>query len=111
MADWWSQPRIEPIQVYGPTMKTSSSPMTRGGSSSAQRTPASQILGNGSRSRAIIHASGVQHADQHGQRHAARLDRREQRVQVPRTGQGRPQVARRYPGDERDHPGRAGDPR
>ncbi len=60
MADWWSQSRIEPIQVYGPTMKTSSSPMTSGGSSSAQSTPASQILGNGSRSRAIIHASGVQ---------------------------------------------------
>ncbi len=59
MADWWSQSRIEPIQVYGPTMKTSSSPMTSGGSSSAHSTPASQILGNGSRSRAIIHASGV----------------------------------------------------
>ncbi len=40
-------------------MKTSSSPMTSGGSSSAHSTPASQILGNGSRSRAIIHASGV----------------------------------------------------
>ena len=72
MADWCSQSRIEPIQVYGPTMKTSSSPITSGGSSSAHRMPASQTRGNGSRSRASIHASGVQQQISTAEGHAAR---------------------------------------
>ena len=47
------------MAVYGPTMKISSRPITRGGNRRLQSTPASQTRGNGSRSRAIIHARGV----------------------------------------------------
>ena len=45
--------------VYGPTMKTSSRPMTSGGSSRLHSTPASQNRGNGSEPRASFQASGV----------------------------------------------------
>src|SRR3984885_8623210 len=48
-----------PIVVYGPTMNTSSRPMTSGGSSRLSSTPASQTRGNGSVPRASIRASGV----------------------------------------------------
>jgi len=70
--------------------------MTSGGSSSAQSTPASQkILGNGSRSRAIIQRQRRAAADQ--QRPASRRRTRtdvSQRVQVPGPGQ-RPTRCRR----------------
>src|SRR5262245_34980802 len=49
-----------PIGVYGPTMKTSSSPMTSGGSSKVASTPASHTRGKGNVPLAIAHASGVQ---------------------------------------------------
>src|SRR5512142_1155119 len=60
LADRFRCPSSSPIGVYGPTMKISSRPMTRGGSSRLHSTPASQTRGNGSRPRAISHASGVQ---------------------------------------------------
>ena len=46
--------------VNGPTMKISSSPMTSGGSSRLDSTPASQTRGSGSVPRASMKASGVQ---------------------------------------------------
>src|SRR6516162_2618256 len=48
-----------PMGVYGPTRKTSISPITSGGSSRLHRIPASQMRGNGSLPRASIQASGV----------------------------------------------------
>src|ERR1039457_5067650 len=59
VADRWTRPSSSPIGVYGPTMKISSSPMTRGGSSRLHSTPASQNRGNGSDPRASFQASGV----------------------------------------------------
>src|ERR1022692_558828 len=59
VADRCSPPSSSPIGVNGPIMKTSSSPITSGGSSRLQSTPASQTRGNGSVPRASIRASGV----------------------------------------------------
>src|ERR1700761_124837 len=60
VADRCRWPRSSPIGVYGPNRKTSSRPMTSGGSSRLHSTPASHTRGNGSRPRASIQASGVQ---------------------------------------------------
>src|ERR1700729_1610877 len=59
VADRCRWPISSPMGVYGPTRKTSSRPMTSGGSSRLHRTPASHTRGNGSRPRASIQASGV----------------------------------------------------
>src|ERR1035437_2642897 len=60
VADWCRSARRPPIGVYGPTMKTSSRPMTSGGSSRLHSTPVSHTRGNGSFPRASIQARGVQ---------------------------------------------------
>ena len=73
--------------VYGPTMKTSSSPMTSGGSSRLVSTPASHTRGKGSVPRASIQASGRAEQQQHDQRYRAGLDRDDKRVQGARRGE------------------------
>src|SRR5580704_6480532 len=53
-------PSSSPIGVYGPTMKTSSRPITSGGSNRLHSTPASHNRWKGSFPWASIQASGVQ---------------------------------------------------
>src|SRR5579875_2799322 len=59
VADRWTCPISSPIVVYGPTRKTSSRPITSGGSSRLASTPASHTRGKGSVPRASFQASGV----------------------------------------------------
>src|ERR1039457_972929 len=59
VAERWTTPSACPIGVYGPTMNISSRPITSGGSSRLQSTPASQTGGTGSVPRASFQASGV----------------------------------------------------
>src|SRR5215510_2558872 len=59
VADKLKCPSSSPIGVYGPTMNTSSSPITSGGSNKLASTPASQTRGNGKAPLASAQASGV----------------------------------------------------
>src|SRR5690349_7541503 len=59
LADRCRASRPRPTGVNGPTMKTSSRPITSGGSRSTRSRPASHTRGNGSRPRASSQASGV----------------------------------------------------